>query len=354
MAIISIPTSIGGVSIPGGLFKGPLGKLYGKKGSEQLQYPEDIASNPTRQHSVVITIKKVQAAASTEKVGKVIDDVKGGVVKNIQSTLKPPISDIASTITLYMPDTLNMQYSASYQEFSLTDALGTKGRIAQTAMDAFDSAKSSGGWKDSAKNLATGAAGVEVAGKLLDKKAGTSGASDILLKSTGQAVNPQLQLLFKGVALRTFQLDFIFTPKSKYEAESVKKIIDTLTLHFHPELVGAAKGNEGQYFVMPSIFNIDFKFSGSDGTLDSVLNSVLGNLGVVGAALAPLLPGSAGKENKNLFKVGECVLESINVDYAPNGWTAHTDGAPVQTKLTLQFKEMDIVHRQRLINGVVR
>ena len=39
----------------------------------------------------------------------------------------------------------------------------------------------------------------------------------------------------------------------------------------------------------------------------------------------------------------DCVLTNMTVDYAPNGWAAYNDGYPVETRLTLQFKETDIV-----------
>ena len=67
MAIISIPNSIGGVSIPGGLLKGPLGALFNKKnGQEVTQYPSDLASNPTRAHSVLFTIIDITPTNLTE------------------------------------------------------------------------------------------------------------------------------------------------------------------------------------------------------------------------------------------------------------------------------------------------
>ena len=47
----------------------------------------------------------------------------------------------------------------------------------------------------------------------------------------------------------------------------------------------------------------------------------------------------SGSTNPYLHRIGECVLESIAVDYAPNGWAAFEGGAPVQTRMTLQFKE---------------
>ena len=58
MAIISIPTSIGGVSIPGAAVSGPLGPLYQNKfGRTDLQYPRDLQS-ATRGHYVKFEIKE--------------------------------------------------------------------------------------------------------------------------------------------------------------------------------------------------------------------------------------------------------------------------------------------------------
>ena len=52
---------------------------------------------------------------------------------------------------------------------------------------------------------------------------------------------------------------------------------------------------------------------------------------------------SNGKENKNIGKVKKSVIESMDVNHAPNGWATHTDGTPVQTVLTLQMKEIELV-----------
>ena len=47
------------------------------------------------------------------------------------------------------------------------------------------------------------------------------------------------------------------------------------------------------------------------------------------------------------------VIENIDVNYAPNGWAAHEDGAPVQTTITIQFKEMLIFQVQQLIRLLI-
>ena len=398
MAIISIPNSIGGVAVPGGLLNGPLGALFGKKtgSSNQYQYPQDIGSNPTRSHSVLFTIKDIDPNSLTEQkktfinnqqqvvssslqgvnqaqgfkgtlsaiggvVGSVVTvagnvaDVTGNLIERtasqgLQATLRPPIGSITDNITLYMPETLNMSYNAQWQEFSLTDTFGGVGRIAAAAMDAYS--QKDMGFDEKMKNLAAGPAGLDAAGALLKGDAG----SDILLRSGGYAINPQAQLLYKGIGLRNFQLEFLFTPKNASESQTIKTIIDRFTRAFLPTVQGAVKGGaSGQYFTMPSIFEIKFQFHGGNQNTaaGAAISSILGSLGSVGAALAPsLTPGSTkGNENNYLYKVGNCVLEDMSVDYAPNGWIAYSDGSPIQTRLTLSFKETDIMHRDIFKDG---
>ena len=62
MAVISIPTSVAGVSLPGQLgqiAKGPLAALYGGKGVQTLKYPSDLATDATKNHYVQFSIKEV-------------------------------------------------------------------------------------------------------------------------------------------------------------------------------------------------------------------------------------------------------------------------------------------------------
>jgi hypothetical protein len=61
-----------------------------------------------------------------------------------------------------------------------------------------------------------------------------------------------------------------------------------------------------------------------------------------------------GTENNNIQKISSCVLETVDVDYAPNGWSAYEvpgeiypdvgrSGMPVAIRLILQFKETEIM-----------
>ena len=165
---------------------------------------------------------------------------------------------------------------------------------------------------------------LNIVGKsILDKTIGTMGApgkmitssiesdaAKLLMKSQGLAVNPNQQLLFNGLHLRDYQLAFTFTPYSKQEAEEVKKIIETFKLYSRPRTV---TGTGGMLFIPPATFDVEFLFN--------------------------------GKRNEKINRVAESAITSVDVNYAPNGWSTHGDGAPVQTTLTLQFKELKLIDR---------
>lgn len=316
MAIISIPTSIGGVSIPGAALKGPLGKLFGNGNQiEVLSYPRDLSS-ATRNHVVQFTINEVQpigyqegksyslsdawngAKNSTEEIfnagkkgfeGSGLGDKSlnalSAVAKQSQVTFKQKKSRIKAAINLYMPDTLEFTNAASYNQTSLLE-------VAESILT-----KLPGGQKF-----------VQPAFSAVQSNAGK-----LALSSQGLALNPQQQLMFDGIDFRSFQMSFTFTPFSKDEATAVKNIVKMFKTHAAPRIVS---GSAGMLFIPPSTFNLKFMFN--------------------------------GKENQNIGKVAECVIETIDVNYAPNGWSAHTDGSPVQTTVSISFKEIELIDREKI------
>ena len=388
---MAILNQIGGISTGGltGALEGPLGKLFGsKKGVQMFQYPRELGNDPSRMHIVQFSIRNVQprqfdikksvetatnqASAGTgggisgfvqtvENLGKSALQSIGNIdtKKNISAALSPKKTKNAAVINLYMPDTLAMNYNHEYGELNLAD-IG--GGILQAGQAAVGAAKSvSEGYDKGGVSGAFGALGQSE--NLTDATTALSGLgggtgkdlNDLFLKTQAKALNPQIQLLYRGVGLRQFTMEFMFTPKSKEEADQVTAIINTFNYAASPTISGTG----GMYFVPPSEFEIKFlmaktgNFSALSAMLQKAGNSIIPGLGL-GNAAANYLDGNQGTENDRLFKIGSCVLESISVDYAPNGWAAHENGAPVQTRLTLGFKELDIIDRNRLKAGEVR
>ena len=375
---MAILNSIGGVSTGSitGILKGPLSKLFGSKGAGTMQYPADLGNDPTRMHIVQFQIKniipkhfdvketltKVASTVDTSSVAKTGENVAGAVkagavaatdfVNNIQKNLQPELTKTVATISLYMPDTLAMDYNAQYSELSIMDATNGYNRIAgavgSLAADLIDGGMNSDKIKTSIAN-AVDQYGPEAAFTLADRTLGTN-VTDLGLKAMGQAINPQLQLLYKGLGFRKFSMEFVFTPKSKDEADQVSAIVNSFIYAAHPTVTGTT----GMYFTPPSVFEIKFMMAqtGSLSSIKNILtqaaNSLLPGLGNA------LSGGASGVENDRLYKVGKCVLENVSVDYAPNGWAALDGGVPIQTRLNLSFMEYEILDRGRMAKGDVR
>ena len=135
-------------------------------------------------------------------------------------------------------------------------------------------------------------------------------ASRLLLNAAGLVLNPNQQVLFEAIDFRTFQMAFTFTPVSRNENKIVQDIIRTFRKCAAPTINNNAAG---MFFIPPSVFDIQFFYNGA--------------------------------RNPNIPPVKTSVIKDIDVNYAPNGWAAHDDGAPVQTTLTMTFQETSLIDR---------
>lgn len=329
MPLISIPTSIAGVSVPGITSNGPLGLLYSNPyGSDVLHYPRDLNSL-TKGHSVQFTVYEVTPVeyedlkslfpslpTAEEAKGYNFKDFISGftnnIVAGIQSLGKQNASVFESNglnfqptrekakgyISLYMPDTVDFQYNVSYDDS--ISAVGAIGSVAGAVLDKIVPGSKMGKFGQSVTSA------IEAGGPL----------AKLGLQKAGYAVNPQLQVLFQGIGFREFSMSFTFTPYSKDEAKMVEKIIKMFRKNAAPRIVTAAAG---MFFVPPSSFGIEFMFN--------------------------------GKINPHLNKIQNSVITGIDVNYAPLGWSAHDDGAPVQTTLSITFKELTLTDSAQIQNG---
>jgi hypothetical protein len=317
MAIVSIPSTIGGVIIPGTASSGPLGALFGSQYSlSSLQYPRDLGSM-TKGHVVQFslferkpaTFEKLATAANSGSLadfgGAVVDASNQFINQAETAVFTPNYSVLANAdkqgkpeiISLYMPDTVNFTNGAQYSGTSLLSALGeTLGLV------------------NSIASKAPGKFGALLGGLTAIPGAALSAiqsnSAKLLMGANNLAINPKNQLLFEGIDFRTYQMAFVFTPYSAEEARTVKKIIQAFKKHAAPRIVTEAAG---MFFVPPSTVKLQFMYN--------------------------------GKENPHIARVAESVIESVDVNYSPNGWAAHDDGAPVQTMLTINFKEIQLIDR---------
>lgn len=154
------------------------------------------------------------------------------------------------------------------------------------------------------RNIAASAANIPFGGNLT--------ASQLLARQTGQILNPNMELLFEGVNLRSFKFSFKLTPRSPQEAAAVKNIIKTLKKNMTPQI-------DGIYLNTPNIFELTYK-KGSD-------------------------------DHPFLHKFKQCALTDMSVNYTGEGTYATYGGAvedgggtPVSMIMDLGFKELEPIY----------
>lgn len=361
---ISIPTSVAGISIPGAV-NGPLNLLYGNKYDKtNYRFPRDVGSNPTRQHVILFTIKEpdpIQFGTVLQQTGEAAIDIGKtagraaitagtqfaagqnqqaittlGTAANeaqpaaekfaegVNSLTNPKLNrKNGDSIALYIPDTVNVTYSADYNDkFSLTDALGKPYFLAQGAVSLYNTFKNF--MNEPVVNTINKAGNdpfvvKKIAEVLSSSRLGTN-LTDIALNKSGFALNPQVQVLFEGIGFRNFQFDFLLTPYSQEESDTIKKIIEKFKYASAPKIDRNGVFSQGLFMQIPNTFEIEFLYKGA--------------------------------RNTNVHRIGESVLTNVNVDYAGAGsWATHNDGSPVQIRLTLQFTETIIIDKNKITEG---
>ena len=137
---------------------------------------------------------------------------------------------------------------------------------------------------------------------------------------TGEMITDRLELAFKGINKRAFQYNFKMIPRNEREAEMIRKIVFAFKANMLPEFEG---GRAGRRLIVPNTFDIQYMYMGS--------------------------------QNQFLHHISTCVLENMNVAYGGDRYktfNASEDGAPpVETNLTLNFKELELITRERVFEG---
>jgi hypothetical protein len=136
-----------------------------------------------------------------------------------------------------------------------------------------------------------------------------------LARSSGQIINPNVELLFNGPTIRNFRFSFKMTPRNRNEANQIRAIIRSLKKHMSPQ-----DAENNLFLSAPNIFELRYK----NGT---------GN-------------------NLYLNRFKQCVLENMSVNYTgENVYATYEDGAPVSTVMDLTFKELEPIYASDYDSG---
>ena len=213
-------------------------------------------------------------------------------------------SRISDSIILYTPSTqTKFDYSVSYE--------GVDTNLAKQIKGLFDGGDILGKLGDAGERFfqTVITAGLDIA---------LPGFSAVTDKTRGKVTNPNAEMVFTGVPMRTFNFPFEFAPKNEIEKDSIQKIIELFKFHMMPD-------KEGEGFLrVPSEFQITYMY----------------------------------KDGANMYipKISRCVLKDMSVDYSPEGvfttFKGDEKGAhPVLTKMELTFNETEIMTKETIAKG---
>ena len=231
---------------------------------------------------------------------------------------RAPTKRLATSIAMYMPQSVQVTYGAQYQDTQI-------GAVTESALNTFNEfvAGRLGGGLDELKKV-----GTDVADQLqlfllgaVGIIPGLGGLREVSEMKSGNVIADRLELAFKGINKRNFQYTFKMTPKDRREVEMIRKIIFAFKSNMMPEFIGGNRG--GRRLLVPNTFDIAYMYTGN--------------------------------QNLHLHNISTCVLENMNVTYGGDRYkTFEADGEgaqPVETTMTLNFKEMELITRERIFEG---
>jgi hypothetical protein len=224
---------------------------------------------------------------------------------------------LTSAIALYVPNQLSIRYGVGWSDeetFGL-QAIIDGGEAAGRAIAAAGSALMSKDAATAASAIGTELKGTSALVGSLAIQRGPNGAA--LSALTGVAPNPMKEQVFKNVDFRTFTMEYNFAPRDSSEAKNVLNIIQAFKYHMHPEL----KDAKNFLYIYPSEFDIVYYHG--------------------------------GEENMNIHRHTSCVLTELNINYSPNGiFNTFSDGMPTQINITMSFKELTVLTKELIAQGL--
>lgn len=223
---------------------------------------------------------------------------------------------IAESIALYMPTPLIYNTNNIYEEISLT---ALAGKVGAGAVTVAANALSVAAAPFSAATASIASAIAQGASKVFDGLGSVIGGATSIMQNP---INPAVEILFANVAQRQFAFELLLAPRNERESIAIKNIVKSLRFHAAPEInTGAGGLGVGFTWIPPADFDITFF--------------------------------NKGAENLNILRINTCVLERVEVDYAPASgvYSTFRNGHPVAVRLSLGFRELEPLHKQRILQG---
>ena len=138
----------------------------------------------------------------------------------------------------------------------------------------------------------------------------------ILQRTEGAILNPNMELLFNGPTLRPFSFTFKMSARNQLEARQIIGII-----RFFKQGMSPQKSASNLFLKSPNTFRIQYLHLGKD------VHPYIG-------------------------KIKECALQSVTVSYTPEGqYATYVDGYMVSYEMQMQFQELEPIFNDDYTQG---
>ena len=218
------------------------------------------------------------------------------------------------TIQLPMQPGLSESTAVSWGGDSLNAIQAAGAQAAQGAIENLGEGKG----KEAIQKLVDGVGDLGKLAKDDDTKAavaayfaGQAVGANVLGRSTGQVINPNLELLFTGPNLRSFSFNFTLTPRDAEEARIVRKMIRAMKRNMTPQ-----RSSEALFLKSPRIFELEYIF------------------------------GDNNREHPFLNKFKPCACTSFTVNYTPDGsyMTYRDEPSMTSYQISMSFGEIEPIY----------
>ena len=132
-----------------------------------------------------------------------------------------------------------------------------------------------------------------------------TGASDLLARTEGMVMNPNMENLFKGPSLRSFSFSWKMSPRDQAESVQIMKIVRMFKQSMAPQKVA-----ENLFLKAPNVYKLQFN--------------------------------KGSQKHSYLPKMKTCVLIDFGMNYTPDGsYMTYQNSSMVSYEMSMSFQEIE-------------
>ena len=275
------------------------------KFADKLVYPLDLGEDPP-QDRLNLFMYKYNPSGFKGSHSATASGGSGGLASGDRQWQNE--SDAIARIFLPIPGGISDVNQVDWGSDSMNAAQIALSSLAiNTIKSGIDGARKTAGGLVESADTNNEAIKTAIGGYFASKASGSNMAS-FLGRTEGAVINPNMELLFKGPMLRSFDFKWILTPRSENEGKQILEIIRTFK-----QGMAALRGESVLFLKTPPIWQLEYKQNGDT--------------------------------SPHLNKFKQCALINCKVGYTPNGsYMTYESGIMVAYELSLSFKELTPVY----------